>query len=128
MAFLHFMARGRWHILVLAAALVLSQGIALIHGIAHAPLTSASGQLVHADNSELGHETFADHLFGNHHDQEGNSLCHLFDQSYQPDGLCGVHTVALPAQFAAEPPVALAGLSAALWLAAFNARAPPYLR
>ena len=123
-----FMAGARWHLIVLALALVLAQGIALVHGVAHAPLPRGSAQLLQAGLPEHSQESFAEHLFGDHHDQDGNSICHLFDQSYQPDTLCGVHTVALPTPFAANLLVAIAGLNVARWLVAFHARGPPSLR
>lgn len=124
MALLKFMARGKWHIAVLALALVLAQSIGLIHGIAHAPLLTQS-QVESAGDTP---DSFAERLFGDHHDQNGNAKCHLFDQSNHLDGLCDVFAVALPTHFATAVPVAFAGLITVRWLAAFNARGPPSLR
>jgi hypothetical protein len=128
MALLKFMAqyrvKGRWHIGVLALALVLAQSIGLIHGIAHAPL------LANAYAEQVGDapDSFVERLFGDHHDQNGNAKCHLFDQSNHLDGACDVSSVALPTHLATVVPVAFTGLSAVRWLAAFHARGPPFFR
>lgn len=132
MALLKFMAKfrakGRWHIAVLALALVLAQSIGLIHGIAHAPLLTGSQLSAHAEQASDAADSFVERLFGDDHDQNGNAKCHLFDQSNHLDGLCNVSAVALPTHFAAVIPVAYTGLSAVRWLAAFHARGPPSLR
>ena len=129
MVLLKFMAKGRWHIGVLALALVLAQSIGLIHGIAHAPLLQAPvagvPMAVHAAPAQGAADSFFDRLFGEHQDQNGNAQCHLFDQSNHLDGLCAVAQVALPTLFATALPVAFAGLFQVRWLAAFHARGPP---
>lgn len=128
MALLKFMARGRWHIAVLALALVLAQSIGLIHGIAHAPLLQQSFANTHVEQTGDAPDSFVERLFGDHHDQNGNAKCHLFDQSNHLDGLCDVSAVVLPTHFATVAPVAFTGLSAVRWLAAFHARGPPSFR
>ena len=124
MALLKFMARGKWHFGVLALALVLAQSIGLIHGIAHAPLLANT----HADQASGTPDSFVERLFGDHHDQNGNAKCHLFDQCNHLDGVSHVHAVVLPTQFAAVLPVAFSGLFTVRWLAAFHARGPPSFR
>lgn len=132
MALLKFMAqywvKGRWHIGVLALALVLAQSIGLIHGIAHAPLLTGSQQSAYAEQASDATDSFVERLFGDHQDQNGNAKCHLFDQSNHLDGLCDVSVVVLPTHFATAIPVAFAGLFTVRWLAAFHARGPPSFR
>jgi hypothetical protein len=125
MGLLQYMARGKWHIGVLALALVLAQSIGLIHGIAHAPLLTNN---VFADQAGDASSSFVEQLFGDHQDQSGNAKCHLFDQSNHLDGLCNVSAVVLPTHFATATPIAFTGLSAARWLAALHARGPPFFR
>ena len=128
------MVKGRRYlsVLALAGALVFAQGIALVHGITHAPV-------LYGDQSALGvepehHPTASpiERLFGDHqdhdHDSDGKVRCQLFDQNSHLDGLCSVHAVALPTHFSTLPPVAFAGLFTVRWLAAFNARGPPAFR
>ena len=118
------MARGRWHIGVLGLALVLAQSIGLIHGIAHAPLLT----LTHAVQASEAPDSFVEHLFGDHQDQDGNAKCRLFDQSNHLDGLCDISAVVLPTHFARAIPVAFTGRSTVPWFATFNARGPPSFR
>lgn len=121
------MAKGRWHIGVLALALVLAQSIGLIHGIAHAPLLTQT-QIQQTEQVGDAPDTFVERLFGDHHDQNGNATCHLFDQSNHLDGLCNVPSVALPTLLATFTVVAFAGLFTARRLAPFQARGPPSFR
>lgn len=128
MVLLKFMAKGKWHIGVLALALVLAQSIGLIHRIAHAPLLTND----HAQRVVDAPDSLVELLFVDHHDGNGNgngnAKCHLFDQSNHLDGLCDISAVVLPTQFAAAIPAAFAGLFTVRWLAAFHARGPPALR
>ncbi|MBC7919441.1 MAG: hypothetical protein H7Y28_16680 [Rhodoferax sp.] len=109
---------------MLVLALVLAQSIGLIHGIAHAPLLSNT----HVEHAGDAPNSFAERLFGDHQDQNGNVKCHLFDQCNHLDGLCDVHSVLLPTQLVTVIAVAFTGLFAVRWLTAFHARGPPSLR
>ena len=119
-----FRAKGRWHLGVLALALVLAQSVGLIHGIAHASLLANA----YAQPAGDAPDSFVERLFGDHRDQNRNAKCHLFDQSNHLDGLCDVSNLALPTHLATVIPVAFTGLFAARWLAAFHARGPPSFR
>ena len=109
---------------VLALALVLAQSIGLVHGIAHAPLLTHA----QAEQASGAPDSFVERLFGDHHDQNGNATCHLFDQSNHLDGLCDVPSVALPTPIAGFIAIACAGLFTARRLAPFQARGPPSFR
>lgn len=124
MAWLKFMARNRWHIGVLALALVLAQSIGLTHGIAHAPLLN-DGLVAQA---EFAPDNFVERLFGDHHDEDGSTQCRLFDQSNHLDGLTNVHALPLPTHLATIAVAAYAGLISVRWLAPFQARGPPFFR
>lgn len=121
MAWLKFMAKGRWHIGVLGLTLVLAQSIGLIHGIAHAPLLTQT----HAEHASDAPHSFVEHLFGDHQDQDGNAKCRLFDQSKHLDGRYDISAVVLPTHLAAAIPAGFTGLTNIPWFATFHARGPP---
>ena len=121
----HYRVKGKWHIGVLALALVLAQSIGLIHGIAHAPLLTNSA---YAEQAGDPPDSFVERLFGDHHDQNGNATCHLFDQSNHLDGLSDVHAVVLPTVQASIVAVAFSGPFTVRRLAPFHARGPPSFR
>jgi hypothetical protein len=105
---------------LLACALVLSQAIALLHGITHMPRLIGDAPVAHRlAHDASSHWTAA--LFAGHDDA---STCRLFDSlSHTAPPACA--DLAVPA---AIPPYLLplwAGEALARWAALFDARGPP---
>lgn len=125
-----------WFALLLAAVLVMTQTLGVVHGIEH----GAAGSLLHthdqdhahdhevgvghahaeSDAQESGH--FFEAFFSSHKEA---SDCRLYDQASHDAPLIAVAPSSLPV---APPPFAVAifaGEALARWAALFDARGPP---
>ena len=112
--------------LLLAAVLVMTQTLGLVHGITH----GSSGSSLYFEDEFHDHDVakapgvnhFLASLFSLHHDV---SDCRLFDQASHDGGLAMAVKSALPVVL---PPLTVAifqGEALARWAALFDARGPP---
>ncbi|MBX3606409.1 MAG: hypothetical protein KF788_14105 [Piscinibacter sp.] len=114
----------RWLPLLLAAML-LAQGLGLVHRVLHAPRSGVPG--VHASEAVgtgAPQARAAGDAFG--HD-EGDPQCRLFDQLAQGDLAFGVVAVAVAAPAPSTPPGAPPTGRLAPQASGFLARGPPLL-
>jgi hypothetical protein len=116
--------------LLLAAVLMMTQTLGLVHGITH----GASGSSLHSHDHHHGpshdhaevesatNDVFLTALFSTH--QEASD-CRLYDQSSHDGALVAVTPLVLPV---VPPPFSVAifqGEALARWAALFDARGPP---
>ena len=115
--------------LLLAAVLVMTQTLGLVHAITHGPSGSSLYSQDefhdhdHAEAEAPGTNHFLASLFSLHHDV---SDCRLFDQASHDGGLAMAVKSALPVVL---PPLTVAifqGEALARWAAMFDARGPPF--
>ena len=116
--------------LLLAAVLVMTQTLGLVHAITHGSSGSSlyfDAEFHHLDHDHVvakapGVNHFLVSLFSLHHDV---SDCRLFDQASHDGGLAMAVKSALPVVL---PPLTVAifqGEALARWAALFDARGPP---
>ena len=115
-----------WLALLLAAVLVMTQTLGVVHAIKHG--SSGLSLYSHNDGHELGkaESPSANHflasIFSLHQDM---SDCRLFDQASHGGGLTMAIQLAMPG---VPPPLTVAifqGEALARWAALFDARGPP---
>jgi hypothetical protein len=117
--------------LLLAAVLVMTQTLGVVHGITHGP----SGSSLHSHDHHHGQshdhaevEVKADHggvltaLFAAHQE---NSDCRLYDQASHDGALVSVTPSALPVVPPSFMVAIFQGEALARWAALFDARGPP---
>jgi hypothetical protein len=118
---------------LLAAVLVLTQTLSLVHGIEHGKTHSAVAHHHHHDGKDcethhhhgataLSAQSFLADLFDSHQQE---SDCRLYDQASHDGGLVAVMQLLLPV---VPPPFSVAifqGEALARWAALFDARGPP---
>ena len=112
--------------LLLAAVLVMTQTLGLVHGVKHgssgSSLYSQNDGHEHGEAKALGANHFLASIFSLHQDM---SDCRLFDQASHGGGLAMAIQSALPG---VSPPLTVAifqGEALARWAALFDARGPP---
>ncbi len=107
--------------LVFALALLLTQTLGLLHGVAHPSNQGHPHSHAEAQHDD-GHEALLENLFSGH---EQSADCHVYDQLSHSDGATDFVTGALPLVLQPLVYATLAGLACARWHAQFQARGPP---
>jgi hypothetical protein len=125
-----------WFALLLAAVLVMTQMLGVVHAITHGVAGSlmqtsdhspADDQVngvghAHAESNRQGSGHFLEALFSSH---QGASDCRLYDQISHGAPLVSVTASALPAAPPTFAVAIFAGKALARWAALFDARGPP---